>query len=140
LKAALQKIRLCSVSDLGPVSDLGSVTDLGPVSDPGSLNDVDQTGAKGVVIGSGVAQERFIVVRSHEAIRCYRNQCPHAGTPLETFPDKFLDESGAFLICSTHGARFEVDTGLCVRGPCLGQHLTPCEISIVENEIFLLKD
>ncbi|PYO28195.1 MAG: hypothetical protein DMD86_16745 [Candidatus Rokuibacteriota bacterium] len=53
----------------------------------------------------------------------YVNRCPHAGTPLDWWPNEFFTEDGRRLICATHGAVFEPDTGLCVEGPCPGARL-----------------
>jgi nitrite reductase/ring-hydroxylating ferredoxin subunit len=54
----------------------------------------------------------------------YVNRCPHAGTPLDLWPNEFLTEDGRHLICATHGAVFEPDTGLCIQGPCPGARLS----------------
>jgi nitrite reductase/ring-hydroxylating ferredoxin subunit len=59
--------------------------------------------------------------------RAYVNRCPHAGSPLDQWPNEFMTEDGRYLICSTHGAIFEPRTGICVEGPCPGaalDHLT----------------
>jgi nitrite reductase/ring-hydroxylating ferredoxin subunit len=53
----------------------------------------------------------------------YVNRCPHAGTPLDWWPNEFFTEDGRFLICATHGAVFAPDTGLCLEGPCPGARL-----------------
>ena len=53
----------------------------------------------------------------------YVNRCPHAGTPLDLWPNEFLTADGRYLICATHGAVFEPDTGRCVEGPCPGARL-----------------
>ncbi len=53
----------------------------------------------------------------------YVNRCPHQGTPLDLWPNEFLSEDGRLLVCATHGASFEPDTGRCVDGPCLGAAL-----------------
>ncbi len=62
--------------------------------------------------------------------RAYLNRCPHVGTPLNLAPDHFLDESARHFVCSTHGALFRVEDGLCVAGPCLGDSLTRFEARI----------
>jgi nitrite reductase/ring-hydroxylating ferredoxin subunit len=76
--------------------------------------------ARGVTLGDGT---EFVLVRRAGALHAYENRCPHQGTPLETFPNKFLNADGSLLICSTHGARFRVEDGLCISGPCKGDRL-----------------
>lgn len=63
------------------------------------------------------------VVHHAGAPRAYLNRCPHAGTPLDLWPNEFLSEDGRWLICATHGAVFEPATGRCVSGPCAGRAL-----------------
>ncbi|KAG8463448.1 hypothetical protein KFE25_004959 [Diacronema lutheri] len=58
------------------------------------------------------------------------NRCPHAGTPLNYFPDAFHDRSGEYLMCATHGALFRQSDGLCVHGPCAGDSLTPLHVEL----------
>lgn len=53
----------------------------------------------------------------------YVNRCPHAGTPLDLWPNEFFSEDGSVLVCSTHGALFEPASGRCVAGPCAGDAL-----------------
>ncbi len=78
--------------------------------------------ARGFLVGEGVLRRDVILVRRDGVLRAYVNACPHQGTPLETFPDRFLDQDG-LLVCSTHGARFRVEDGFCVSGPCAGKSL-----------------
>jgi nitrite reductase/ring-hydroxylating ferredoxin subunit len=62
---------------------------------------------------------------NHEGrVYAYVNSCPHIGTPLDLWPNQFLDEDGRTLVCSTHGAFFAPDTGFCIGGPCAGDSLT----------------
>lgn len=60
----------------------------------------------------------------------YKNYCPHLGTNLEFMENQFLDMDKEFIICSTHGALFQVDNGQCVFGPCQGDHLNSVQISV----------
>ena len=93
-------------------------------------DEIAESQARGFLIGEGVAQRDVVLVRRDGALHAYVNSCPHQGTPLETFPDKFLNEDGSLLVCSTHGARFRVEDGVCVRGPCVGKALNriACEV------------
>jgi nitrite reductase/ring-hydroxylating ferredoxin subunit len=91
-----------------------------PLAVAGPFPDVPKGQARGVTLANGT---ELVLVRRDGALHIYENRCPHQGTPLETFPNKFLNSDGSLLICSTHGARFRVEDGLCVSGPCLGQRL-----------------
>ena len=82
--------------------------------------------------------EDLILLRRSNCVYAYVNRCPHKGTPLETFPDKFLDQTGELLICSTHGARFRVRDGFCVEGPCDGASLEAVAIKIENGDVFLV--
>ena len=73
---------------------------------------------------------------NHEGCtHAYVNSCPHVGTPLDLFPNEFLDEDGRILVCSTHGALFAPDTGHCIAGPCAGDGLTPLPVRIDGREL-----
>ena len=68
---------------------------------------------------------------NHEGqVYAYVNSCPHVGTPLDLWPNEFLAEDGRTLVCATHGALFEADTGFCIGGPCAGDSLTPLAVRI----------
>jgi nitrite reductase/ring-hydroxylating ferredoxin subunit len=77
----------------------------------------------------------LIALRWGGVLRVYVNACPHLGLPLEILPDRFLDATGRFLVCSAHGARFRPEDGRCVCGPCAGQALepVPCEVDTAGN-------
>lgn len=78
--------------------------------------------AKFRLIRRGKPVDGFIV-NVDGGYHAYVNRCPHAGTPLDLWPNEFMTEDGRYLICSTHGAFFEQHTGLCVEGPCPGAGL-----------------
>jgi nitrite reductase/ring-hydroxylating ferredoxin subunit len=94
--------------------------------------------AKSFIIGEGGARRDIVVVRKDGRFHAYENSCPHEGTPLETFPDKFLNEDATLLVCSTHGARFRVEDGFCVSGPCLGKSLRALCFVIAGDKLALV--
>ena len=55
--------------------------------------DLPDGGARGVEVGRGRQALDLILLRRGNEVFAYENRCPHKGTPLETFPDKFLDYS-----------------------------------------------
>jgi nitrite reductase/ring-hydroxylating ferredoxin subunit len=80
------------------------------------------------------------VVRHRGAVRGFVNRCPHAGSELDWNPGEFFDDSGLYLICSTHGALFEPGSGRCVAGPCRGACLEPLRVCERGGGIFLMPE
>ena len=74
-------------------------------------------------------------IRFRGEVRAYVNRCPHMGTELDWQPGEFYEESGLYLVCSTHGALFEPLTGKCVAGPCRGASLEPLQVREREGRI-----
>lgn len=79
-------------------------------------------------------------LRHRGCVRAFVNRCPHAGTELDWNPGEFFDETGLYLICSTHGALFEPGNGYCVAGPCRGASLEPLEVGERDGQVILLND
>ena len=67
----------------------------------------------------------LFALRTATGLYAYRNRCPHAGFELNWLPDRFLDRSGQYLHCQTHGALFDRESGRCLAGPCAGARLEP---------------
>ncbi len=67
----------------------------------------------------------------------YRNSCPHIGMNLEFSRNTFLDPGNVYIQCSMHGALFEIDTGLCIHGPCLNESLEPIFVKIEDDEVLV---
>ena len=60
-------------------------------------------------------------------LQAWLNFCPHQGRRLDYVPGKFLIHKGQ-LVCAAHGATFELADGVCVGGPCRGEHLTSVRV------------
>lgn len=103
-------------------------------------DEIGEGRARGFLIGEGVARRDVIVMRHRGDLRVFANSCPHQGTPLETFPDKFLNEDGTLFVCSTHGARFRVEDGLCVSGPCESKALRAVPFEVCDGVIYVELD
>ncbi len=67
----------------------------------------------------------------------YVNTCPHQRTWLNIGTGEFFSRDRAFLRCGRHGATFEIDTGLCVDGPCRGESLNPIALAVIDGEVCL---
>ena len=99
------------------------------------LTDIADPGAKGFVLDEPAGRRDVFVVRQGERVFAYDNACPHAGTPLEFLPDQFLTRDRRELLCSTHGARFEIATGLCIAGPCKGRALAAIPVRVDRGDV-----
>jgi nitrite reductase/ring-hydroxylating ferredoxin subunit len=86
-------------------------------------------------------QDSVLVVRQGQQLFAYRDACPHHNTPMAWRKDAYLDGAGQRIVCAAHGAQFEIASGLCTLGPCLGESLTPLPLLIHQNgEIHLASD
>ena len=70
-------------------------------------------------------------VRYEGQVHGYVNRCAHADIELDETPGQFFDRAGTFLMCSSHGALYEPETGRCVAGPCRGARLRA--VAVVER-------
>ncbi len=63
---------------------------------------------------------RAFAIRFKGQARAYLNRCTHVAMELDFQPNRFLDDSGQFIICATHGALYSPETGRCKGGPGRG--------------------
>ncbi|MES2786973.1 MAG: Rieske 2Fe-2S domain-containing protein [Pseudomonadota bacterium] len=63
---------------------------------------------------------RAFAVRWQGKVHAYLNRCTHVAMEMDWQPNRFFDDSGRWLLCSTHGAVYQPDTGECASGPCRG--------------------
>jgi nitrite reductase/ring-hydroxylating ferredoxin subunit len=93
------------------------------------FNDLPDGGSRGFD-PQRTGQDALFVVRQGQRLFAYADACPHHGTPMAWRKDAYLNAARDRIVCAAHGAQFEVDTGLCVLGPCLGQALTPQQLHV----------
>lgn len=98
-----------------------------------AIPDGGATAVEDVVAADG---ESVIVARRGGEVRAWLNICPHAGRRLDYAPGMFLlkDE---LLICAVHGASFDRNDGVCVAGPCRGEHLRALAVEVRGDEVWL---
>jgi nitrite reductase/ring-hydroxylating ferredoxin subunit len=101
----------------------------------GRLDDIADGASKEFRVERDGDAHVFFVVRQGRKLFAYANVCPHQGTPLNIWPDRMLSRLGAEIMCYTHGALFEIDTGRCVRGPCFGDHLSVVSVVLQDDEL-----
>jgi nitrite reductase/ring-hydroxylating ferredoxin subunit len=83
-------------------------------------------------------RDTVFAVRRGASVRVWADRCPHHGTPMPWRKDAYLNAAGDRIVCAAHGALFEVDSGLCVQGPCLGERLRPASFTLTEAGELLL--
>ena len=103
------------------------------------VRDLANPGARAFTVGTGDWPLRGFLVRRGDAVQAFINVCPHQGHPLNLQPDAFLTPDRTLILCSSHGALFEIETGLCVGGPCIGRSLKRIPI-VIEAGLVLLGD
>ena len=103
------------------------------------VEEIPDPGARGFPSAPGSFFGLF-AVRKAGQVHVYVNSCPHIGLPLEPLPDRFLDSRKNLIVCSAHGARFRIEDGSCVTGPCLGQSLDAVPVRIVEGKLMVPAD
>ena len=101
----------------------------------GPLDLIPDGTARNFVLKMKAGRFHGFVVRHGEAVHGYVDRCPHAGVPLTQTLDEYLTPSGELIACNWHGALFEIDSGRCVGGPCVGQALTAWPVGVVDGMI-----
>lgn len=103
----------------------------------GPLAEIENPGCREFQIGEGDWPFRGFVVREGDKVYAYQNYCAHVGHQLNWMPDGFLTKDRSSIICASHGAQYEIDTGLCFRGPCIGKSLRSVDLDIRDGMIYV---
>ena len=74
------------------------------------------------------------VVRFGGKPYAYLNRCAHVPIELDWKEGDFFESSGLYLMCATHGAVYEPESGRCAGGPCRGP-LVRIELSEEEGVV-----
>jgi nitrite reductase/ring-hydroxylating ferredoxin subunit len=99
------------------------------------LEDIPEGGARGFVFREGDALFAGFILRKGKTVTGFVDHCPHAGWPLAGLADQYLTRDGDFILCSGHGALFQKTDGLCVSGPCYGEHLEAWPVEVVRGVV-----
>lgn len=86
---------------------------------------------------------KVVLVRKRDEVQGYLDSCPHyePGTPMAWKTDAYLNGDGTHIACHSHGALFDIETGECVIGPCLGRSLTRVPLTITrEGRVELISE
>ena len=103
----------------------------------GALDEIEDPGCREFSIGDGDWPFKGFVVRRGDEVFAYQNFCAHLGHPLNWMPDRFLTKDLTAIMCASHGALYEIDTGLCFAGPCLGKELIKVELAVRDGVVYV---
>lgn len=100
-----------------------------------SLDEISDPGAFELSWGESDWPLSLFIVRRGSTAYGYVNRCPHAGHELNLQSDQFLTSDGELILCRSHGARFRIEDGLCVLGPCPGATLRRFAVAVVDGVV-----
>lgn len=100
-----------------------------------ALDQIADGKARNFVLELRAGRFHGFVVRRGDSVVGYVDRCPHMGLPLAQKLDDYLSEDGRLVACDWHGALFEIDSGHCVGGPCMGAALTPWPVTVDDGFI-----
>lgn len=103
----------------------------------GRLDEITDPGCREFAIGEGDWPFCGFVVRSGDKVYAYQNVCAHVGHPLNWMPDGFLSKDKESIMCSSHGAQYEIETGLCFAGPCIGKSLRTVDVVVRDDLVYV---
>jgi nitrite reductase/ring-hydroxylating ferredoxin subunit len=102
------------------------------------LDEIPSTGMKFTYREGPFDEEGILVKMGGGEVRAFKNECRHLPMPLDDRePGDLWDPHGRYLVCNSHGARYNPDDGLCVAGPCEGSHLKALPIHVCDGEVYL---
>jgi len=99
-------------------------------------------GGKGVrfPVTAGGHDAVGFVVRYGGVVYGYLNRCAHVPIELDWEHGDFFEGGGHYLMCSTHGAMYQPETGLCRGGPCKGGRLRVIRLEESANQVYWYAD
>ena len=103
----------------------------------GCLDEIEDPGCREFTIGEGDWPFRGFVVRKGDAVFAYQNFCVHVGHPLNWSPDKFLTKDKSAIICASHGATYDIESGHCFAGPGSGRALRKLHLSVRGGVVYV---
>lgn len=104
-----------------------------------SLADLSDPGSRGFSLQHQQQLINGFIVLKGGHVYAYRNICPHTGSPLDWVEHQFLDLDQEYIQCASHDARFELESGRCIAGPCAGDALKKLNVVQQEQSIYLLE-
>ena len=80
-----------------------------------------------------------ILFRDDEGVVSWLNYCQHY-THVKLDKGSGAEMRNGELICTNHGAYFEVDSGQCTFGPCEGAFLNEIAVAVEDGVVYLVDE
>ena len=103
----------------------------------GRLDELESPGCREFSIGDGDWPFRGFIVRQGDDVFAYQNFCVHVGHPLNWSPNSFLTKDKTAIICASHGAMYEIESGHCVAGPGAGRALRKVDVEVRGGVVYV---
>jgi nitrite reductase/ring-hydroxylating ferredoxin subunit len=86
----------------------------------------------------GIDEECFLVNYAG-GYYAYVNRCRHVPMAMDWVDNQFFAEQGRYLMCQTHNAYYEPDTGECIAGPlsACGKYLYSVPVELADGVIYV---
>lgn len=91
---------------------------------------------KKFLLPCGTREVEGFVVNYDGTLYAYVNRCRHVPMSMDWIENRFLTEDGRYIMCATHGACYEPDTGACIDGPALGKSLISIPLSVLDDDVY----
>lgn len=103
-----------------------------------TLDEIPERGQR-FTYRDGPFEEEGVLLRLVDGtVRAFKNECRHLPMRLDDRePAELWDAEGRHLMCSSHGALYRPEDGLCVAGPCRGSHLKALPIIVRDGRVYL---
>jgi nitrite reductase/ring-hydroxylating ferredoxin subunit len=100
-------------------------------------NDIPQGTSRKFQFTCGNERIEGFVINFRGRFYAYSNRCCHIPIPLDWVDNEFFTRDKRHLICLTHGATYEPNTGLCIDGPCPGEYLSVIPVAVKQGQVIV---
>ncbi|WP_353169370.1 Rieske 2Fe-2S domain-containing protein [Acinetobacter sp.] len=83
------------------------------------------------------ADKSIVIIRKDGKFYSYENVCPHFSVQLDYHSGQFSTYQNQVIMCAHHSALFDIETGLCIDGPCKGQSLVKVENVRINQGLYI---
>jgi nitrite reductase/ring-hydroxylating ferredoxin subunit len=103
-----------------------------------AVDDIPREGLRFTYQEGPFEEEGILLKLPGDEVRAYKNECRHLPMRLDDRePRELWDRDHRYIVCSSHGARYQPSDGLCVSGPCEGSHLKSLPIEVNDGVVYL---